>query len=80
MAQAKRNMNEPARYSNYFEIGQNAYEFLLEFGQCCVEGPEPVIHTRIVISPFYTKSLLELLEESVRGHEEAHGRIAVERE
>jgi hypothetical protein len=35
------------RYANFFQIGHNAAEFLLEFGQ--EEGR--IIHTRIYMSP-----------------------------
>ena len=52
-----------ARYSNHFEIGQNAFEFLRDFVQL-YDGNEkrPRIHTRIITSPFYAKHLSDLLQ------------------
>ena len=65
-----------ARYSNHVEIGQNAFEFLLEFGQLYDGGAaKPRIHTRIVTSPFYAKHFSDLLQESIRRYEESHGTI-----
>jgi hypothetical protein len=65
-----------ARYSNHLEIGQNAFEFLLEFGQA-YDSPEekPLVHTRIVTSPYYAKHFSDLLLESVRRYEEQNGTI-----
>lgn len=59
-----------ARYSNHLEIGQNPFEFVLEFGQLYGEGDAALIHTRIVTSPYYAKRFSELLQECVRRHEE----------
>ncbi|BFU95597.1 MAG: hypothetical protein NTNFB02_23190 [Nitrospira sp.] len=64
-----------ARYANYFEIGENAAEFVLGFGQSYSESEEVQIHTRIVTSPLYAKALLHLLEESIKRHEQTCGEI-----
>jgi hypothetical protein len=65
-----------ARYSNHFEIGQNAFEFLFDFGQFYDEKEEqPRIHTRIITSPFYAKRFAHLLEESISRYEETNGAI-----
>lgn len=64
------------RYSNIFRIGYNAYEFILDFGQCHPPGEEHM-HTRIVTNPSSAKDLSELLHGSVDEHEkryEAGGR------
>jgi len=53
------------RYANYFKVGYNAFEFILDFGQFYPEGEEPKMHTRIVTNPVYAKALLETLKESV---------------
>jgi hypothetical protein len=66
------------KYVNYFEIGYNAYEFLLDFGQS-FEGDEPggeesrSVHTRIITSPSYAKMLAEMLEQSILRYEETFG-------
>ena len=45
------------RYANYFRIGHNACEFVLDFGQVYeAEYVESKLHTRIVTSPVYAKS------------------------
>lgn len=65
--------DEPeARYSNIFRIGYNAYEFVLDFGQCHPPGKEHV-HTRIVTSPASAKDLSELLQDSLGEHEQKYG-------
>ncbi len=57
------------RYANHLEIGQNAFEVILQFGQLFDEAETAVVHTRIVTSPFYAKRFLELLRECVRRYE-----------
>jgi hypothetical protein len=63
------------RYANYFTIGHNAFEFLLQFGQFFQDGEIPSFHTRIVTSPSYAKSLLETLQQAVDRYEETFGVI-----
>jgi hypothetical protein len=57
-----------ARYANWFQIGHNAFEFLLEFGQ-----QEARIHTRIYVSPQHARMLSDLLNDSLRKYETAFG-------
>lgn len=57
------------KYVNYFEVGHNAFEFVLDFGQSYVGSQEPQLHTRIVTSPVYAKAFLETLQESVEQYE-----------
>lgn len=64
------------RYSNYFSVGHNAFEFLFDFGQLYGEEVKPRLHTKIVTSPFYAKVLSETLDESIRQYERTHGTIA----
>jgi hypothetical protein len=61
------------KYANYFEVGYNAFEFILDFGQLYSEGEEPQLHTRIITSPAYAKALLETLRESVDQYDRAYG-------
>lgn len=67
-----------ARYANYFEIGHNAAEVILDFGQAYSSSEERQMHTRIVTSPAYAKALLRLLEKSVERHEQMYGSIREE--
>lgn len=57
------------KYVNYFKVGHNAFEFVIDFGQSYVENPEPQMHTRIVTSPAYAKAFLETLQESIVRYE-----------
>jgi hypothetical protein len=63
------------RYSNYFKVGHNAFEFVLDFGQSYSENGDAQVHTRIITSPVYVKSLLETLQESIEGYEEKFGLV-----
>jgi hypothetical protein len=57
------------KYVNYFKVGHNAFEFVIDLGQSYMENQEPQMHTRIVTSPAYAKALLETLRESVEQYE-----------
>lgn len=63
------------RYANYFEIGHNAFEFLLDLGQAYPEGERAHIHTRIITGPKYAKALCDLLGESIHRYERTFGVI-----
>ncbi len=67
------------KYANYFQIGHNAFEFVVDFGQVYSDGQQEQIHTRIVTGPSYAKEFLELLEQSVEQYEEHFGPIMRER-
>lgn len=73
---AARAAPEPASYANQFEVGFNAFEFLLDFAQNydSAEGMA-LAHTRIVTAPAYAKVFLALLERSVGEYEAAFGPI-----
>ena len=64
-----------ARYANYFVIGHNAFEFLLDFGQFAEGNEEPQINVRIVTYPVYVKQLLVTLADAVNAYEQAFGPI-----
>lgn len=63
------------KYANYFQIGENAFEFIIEFGQLYADDTGPLIHTRIITSPAYAVQLLSLLEDALRQYEEQFGPI-----
>jgi uncharacterized protein DUF3467 len=63
------------KYANYFQIGENALEFVIEFGQLYADEPAPLIHTRIITSPGYAVQLLALLEDALQKYEEQFGPI-----
>jgi hypothetical protein len=63
------------RYANYFKVGHNAFEFLFDFGQIYEQGRTAPLHTRIITTPVYAKSLLGLLQEAVGQYEQLFGTI-----
>ena len=63
-----------ARYSNYVEIGHNAFEVVLDFGQL-YNSAERTIHSRIVMGPAYAKELLSTLERCLAQYEQDFGPI-----
>lgn len=70
----------PALYVNYFEVGHNPFEFLVDLGQYHPGSGEGdgcfAIHTRIAIAPPFAKMLSELLARAVDEHESQNGQIA----
>lgn len=68
--------NLVAGYANYFEVGHNAYEFLIDFGQINPQGGTISINTRIAMGPTHAKLLTRLLSGSIREYEEQFGPIA----
>jgi hypothetical protein len=63
------------QYANYFQVGHNAFEFVIEFGQYYPGNDGAELFTRIVTSPVYAKSLLDTLTTSIRAHEKTFGPI-----
>jgi len=68
------------KYANYFQIGHNAFEFLLDFGQMYSDGTGERFHTRIVTGPSYAKELLKVLSESIQQYEAAFGPVKQEKQ
>ena len=66
---SSKHSRDEARYANFFQIGYNAYEFLIEFGQ------EENIHTRIYVSPQHAQLLSRLLVDTLRQHKELYGTL-----
>lgn len=65
-----------AQYANYFHVGQNAFEFMLEFGQHYGNERATQMRTRIVIAPAYAEALCELLQRALAEHKRNFGMIA----
>jgi len=65
-----------AVYANYFEVGHNAFEFLLDFGQFQPDSASVNMHSRMVAGPVHAKLLMKLLTEAVTRFETEHGEIA----
>jgi hypothetical protein len=56
-------------YANYFEVGQTAFEVVIDFGQRYAGQEFTPCHTRIVTSPIYAKALLETLQEALNSYD-----------
>ena len=62
------------KYANYFKIGHNAFEFVVDFAQRYDDG-ETRCHTRIVTAPRYAKALYVTLRRAVTQYESTFGPI-----
>lgn len=74
--------NSPARegkYTNCFQIGHNAFEFLLEFGQSYADQKE-LMHTLLVTSPAFAAQLSQLLIQALSQYEARFGPISLDSE
>lgn len=63
------------RYANYFKIGYNAFEFLLDFSQLYPESEQAQPHTRIITTPSHAKALFATLKEAIDQYEQTFGAI-----
>ena len=72
---ASANTRINGRYANYFKVGYNAFEFVLEFGQSQEGVMQESIHSRIVTAPAYAKALMKTLGESITRYEKDFGTI-----
>jgi hypothetical protein len=68
---SRRPLREDARYANFFQIGYNAFEFLLEFGQA------GRVQTSIYVSPQHAMMLHELLKETLEKYQAAYGVLRI---
>jgi hypothetical protein len=51
------------RYANHFDVGFNASEVVIDFGQCFTDRSGAAVHTRIVMSPASATALQRMLGE-----------------
>jgi hypothetical protein len=63
-----------AEYANYFEVGCNAFEFVIEFGQRH-DGRSSARRVRIITTPVFAKELLRVLGSSIAEYERTFGQI-----
>ena len=63
------------RYANYFKVGCNAFEFVIDFGQYHSENDQAELFSRIITSPIYAKNLFEILQSSLEQYEKRFGPI-----
>ena len=65
-----------AAYANYFEVGHNAFEFLIDFGQFQPEVDAVTMHSRMATGPVHAKLLAMMLSDAVARFEAEYGAIA----
>lgn len=83
---SKKGKNLEGKYANYFKVGYNAFEFVLDFGQYYPDvneqyypgTEEAELYTRIITSPGYAKELLIMLRDSIERYEHSFGEISEE--
>ncbi|MDL1977363.1 MAG: DUF3467 domain-containing protein [Deltaproteobacteria bacterium] len=68
------------RYANYFKVGHNAFEFVVDFGQFYSGTQGAELCTRIITTPIHAKALSEILRESIEQYEQTFGPISKEDE
>lgn len=64
-----------ADYANYFEVGHNAFEFLIDFGQIDPQSGDVNINSRIAVGPTHAKLFSRLMEGAVAQFEDEFGAI-----
>jgi hypothetical protein len=64
-----------SNYSNHLQVGFNAFEFLLEFGQFHENDNNVVNVAAIVTSPAFAKAFACTLSESIASYEQRFGEI-----
>jgi hypothetical protein len=64
-----------ASYANYFEVGHNAFEFLIDAGQLEPQSGQFQLMSRIAVGPVHAKLLAQLLTRSIAQFEAAHHEI-----
>lgn len=68
------------KYANYFKVGHNPVEFLIDFCQFYRDNEEIKHHTRIITSPVYAQALMETLRDAIIQYEKTYGKIIKEDE
>lgn len=75
----KPNRLAKTEYINYFEIGYNAGEFVIDLGQFDSEGEQANWRMRVITGPIYAKMLSAVLIRSVKGLERLYGQTTSHR-
>ncbi len=68
---------ESGFYSNLQIVGSSETEFVVDFAYVPPQQRRAKVRSRIILSPKHAKSLLLLLSQRVKDHEERFGTISV---
>ena len=63
------------RYANFFKVGYNAFEFVIDFGQNYSEKNEAELFNRVILAPAFAKALHAALKDSIKKYEKKFGKI-----
>ena len=63
------------KYANYFKVGYNAFEFVIDFGQNYSENDQAELNTRVILTPAFVRLLNEYLGDCIQKYEKKFGRI-----
>jgi hypothetical protein len=63
------------QFSNHFEVAFTQFEFLLDFGQAYDEAAGPILHSRIITTPYAAKVLSRMLLELLEQYEDSVGPV-----
>ena len=63
------------KYANFFKVGHNAVEFVIDFGQFYPGNDQAELYSRIITNPIYAKELLVTLQEAIKQYEQTFGDI-----
>lgn len=69
-----------AGYANYFEVGHNAFEFLIDFGQIDPRSGDVNISSRLALGPTHAKLFARLLQGAIEKFEDEYGLIPAVRD
>ena len=72
---AKRERKIDHLYANYFKVGYNAFEFIIDCGQQYSDNNDIEFLARIITNPVIAKDLVAVLRESIDQYEQVHGII-----
>ena len=70
---SKRERKIDRLYANYFKVGYNAFEFVIDFGQQYSDNDDIEFSVRIITSPVFAKDLADVLKDSISQYEKTHG-------
>jgi hypothetical protein len=65
--------NTAGQYANYFKVGYNAVEFVIDYGQFFNGDDETALCGRIITSPSYVRCLIDTLSDAMIDFERKHG-------
>lgn len=63
------------RYANLAVVAHSSSEFVIDFAKVLPGFQNPMVHTRIIMSPEHLKRLVAALEDNLKKYEQRYGEI-----